>query len=246
VNLKPHPVAELFPMIPRGSQSWNNLVQSIKEIGQIEPIVIDDGVLIDGRNRLAVCEELKLKPKFVQWSALGIRVDQDEWILAKNIERRNLTDDQRVTIYVQFEELKLVESAKENKAKAARELPRDEGGKLVQQKPVAEATQKSDRNATRNTVAARAQVSTYKAEQALKLNRAVESGKVAPEVREQVKAGIVSLGDALKQVEPVKPSPEPAPPALDEQVRKKFQRFLDGFAVADHKEVKRIVKEMIG
>lgn len=163
-----------------------------------------------------MCEELKIKPRTVQWSALGIRVDQAEWILAKNIERRNLTDDQRVTIYVEYEEWRLREDAKKNQASKLKKgasfacpecgdsfpapvvhCPRcdhhwpegetecnncrsnSDDYKLPVQQVSVERGKKS-LNATRDTVAEKANVSTYKAEQALKLNKAVETGAVAP------------------------------------------------------------------
>jgi ParB-like chromosome segregation protein Spo0J len=49
-----HPLAEKFPEIP--PKEYEELKQSIKEIGLINPIVINDkGQILVGRNRWRAC-----------------------------------------------------------------------------------------------------------------------------------------------------------------------------------------------
>lgn len=45
-----HPVAMLFPEM-EGDQ-WNKFIVDIRDNGQREPIVVHNGQVIDGRNRL--------------------------------------------------------------------------------------------------------------------------------------------------------------------------------------------------
>ncbi|MHC1764716.1 MAG: ParB N-terminal domain-containing protein [Verrucomicrobiia bacterium] len=45
-----HPSAALFPLL--SEKEFGGLVDSIRSIGLLEPIVIDGKKLIDGRNRL--------------------------------------------------------------------------------------------------------------------------------------------------------------------------------------------------
>jgi ParB-like chromosome segregation protein Spo0J len=92
-----HPSANIFPML-EGAE-LKQLSDSIKLHGLREKIVVTrEGVLIDGRNRLAAMTlaEIMLKPEHVtvmdfDESAFSI----DEYIVMANIERRNLTRQQR-------------------------------------------------------------------------------------------------------------------------------------------------------
>lgn len=48
---------------PYTSSEYKRLKDSIKEIGQEQPIIIDeDGYILDGHNRLKICEELAIEP----------------------------------------------------------------------------------------------------------------------------------------------------------------------------------------
>lgn len=85
-----HPVAAMFPMLDE--DELNELAADIKANGLLYPIIIDrDGVLIDGRNRLAACEKAKVKPAFETLNG----TDPVAYILSTNIARRHLTKGQR-------------------------------------------------------------------------------------------------------------------------------------------------------
>jgi hypothetical protein len=71
------------------------LREDIRQHGQLVPILIDeDGVIIDGHNRNAICLELGLKPKYEVLSDLS---EQDKWntALRLNNNRRQLTPEQK-------------------------------------------------------------------------------------------------------------------------------------------------------
>jgi hypothetical protein len=53
-QLPVHPVADCFPMLD--DQELQDLAADIAEHGLHQPVVVQDHVLIDGRNRLAACE----------------------------------------------------------------------------------------------------------------------------------------------------------------------------------------------
>jgi hypothetical protein len=92
-----HPSAALFPML-EGAE-LKQLAESIKKHGLREKIVVTrDGVVIDGRNRLAAMTlaEILLKPEHVtimDFDEAAFSVD--EYIVMANIERRNLNRQQR-------------------------------------------------------------------------------------------------------------------------------------------------------
>ncbi len=54
IDLPVHPSAAVFPMLPPDELA--ELAESIKENGLQNPIVMQRGVLIDGRNRYAACK----------------------------------------------------------------------------------------------------------------------------------------------------------------------------------------------
>ena len=55
--------ANLVP--PMTEEAFQSLMSSIRESGQLEPITINNkGEVLDGHNRLRVCEKLKLEPLF--------------------------------------------------------------------------------------------------------------------------------------------------------------------------------------
>src|ERR1051326_1994196 len=86
-KLKPHPYADLFPMMT--ADEFGSLVADIDENGLLEPIVLYQGKVLDGRNRLAACEKAQVKPEFKEFegdSAAAMR-----FVLSRNNERREMT-----------------------------------------------------------------------------------------------------------------------------------------------------------
>lgn len=79
-----HPVAEAFPMMAEGE--LKDLASDIKANGQMLPIIVHDGVLIDGRNRLKACEIAGVEPRFEQLNGH----DPLAYILSLNAARRHM------------------------------------------------------------------------------------------------------------------------------------------------------------
>src|SRR5262245_44342023 len=88
-----HPAAQIFPMLPEAELSA--LSEDIKQNGLIHPIVLDaEGLLLDGRNRLAACELAKVEPKTVTYRGL----DPLHYVVSANLARRHLNETQRAMI----------------------------------------------------------------------------------------------------------------------------------------------------
>jgi hypothetical protein len=87
---KVHPAAEVFPMLP--DDELQELATDIKQNGLRESIKTSDGVLIDGRNRLAACEIANVEPRFEE---LDGKIDAVAYILSANINRRHLGKGQQ-------------------------------------------------------------------------------------------------------------------------------------------------------
>lgn len=92
-----HPLADVFPMLPE--EDLQGLAQDIAENGLRHPIVlIGDGVIVDGRNRLAACKLLGLPPKYEHRADLNNEAKVRAFIASVNLHRRHLTVDQRAAL----------------------------------------------------------------------------------------------------------------------------------------------------
>ncbi len=92
-----HPAADIFPMLDE--DELNELAADIKQNGLIHPLVVKDGVLIDGRNRREACRIADIIPMTVELDGQ----DPEAYILSSNIARRHMNASQRAmavaTIY---------------------------------------------------------------------------------------------------------------------------------------------------
>jgi phage N-6-adenine-methyltransferase len=88
-----HPAAELFPFM--SDDELAELAVDIRAHGLLEPIVLLDGLVLDGRNRLRACEAAGVEPRFVEWDGSG---DPAVWVLSKNLKRRHLSTSQRAMV----------------------------------------------------------------------------------------------------------------------------------------------------
>jgi ParB-like chromosome segregation protein Spo0J len=58
---EPHPLASLFPELP--PEELTELARDIKERGQLDPIILHKGLILDGRNRYRACQMAGVKPQ---------------------------------------------------------------------------------------------------------------------------------------------------------------------------------------
>ena len=87
-----HPLANVFPLIE--GEEFFAFCEDIKVNGQQEPIVLFNGMILDGRNRYRALQELGIEPAFEQYAG-GAPL---EYVLSKNMYRRQLTVAQRSII----------------------------------------------------------------------------------------------------------------------------------------------------
>ncbi|MEP3072834.1 hypothetical protein [Maricaulis sp.] len=87
-NLPVHPVADLFPWLP--DKDAEALAADIAENGLMDPLVIFEGELLDGRNRREACRKLGITPHWVAFTGK----DPIAFILSKNLHRRHLSPAQ--------------------------------------------------------------------------------------------------------------------------------------------------------
>jgi N6-adenosine-specific RNA methylase IME4 len=92
---KHHPAAKLFPMM-KGAE-LREFERDIAESKLREPIVLFDDMILDGRNRDAVCRKLKIEPKYVTWTGRGAG-GPVAYVISKNMHRRHLNESQRALV----------------------------------------------------------------------------------------------------------------------------------------------------
>ena len=86
-----HEFCEMFP--DAAQEEFNGLVEDIKLNGLLEPIMLFEGKILDGRTRYKACVAADVPPTFMPFTG-----DRDEaycYVVSKNLHRRHLTNVQR-------------------------------------------------------------------------------------------------------------------------------------------------------
>jgi hypothetical protein len=101
-GFKVHPAADLFPMLD--DDALTALSVDIKEHGQLEPIWMIEGMILDGRNRLVACRRAGVEPRFAEWKQQA-NTSPVSTVISLNLHRRHLSASQRAAIAVDMEPL---------------------------------------------------------------------------------------------------------------------------------------------
>lgn len=240
-----HPVASLFPMID--DDALDALAEDIKKNGQREPIIvayldeamIDEPVVIDGRNRHAACKLAGIEPEFKFVMSLNDRELSPQviadWIISHNLHRRHLTTSQKAMVgqgYLAY----LKEEAKKRQS---------EGGRRG-----AEVTNSGERLPPKSVEPG----SRSESESAVQAAKLVGVGKNSirdadfvvqndPELAQQVRDSKVTVSAAAKRIrESLSPKPKQTP----EQVAEKLAKVV---AKHDEKTIRLtigILQEILG
>jgi N6-adenosine-specific RNA methylase IME4 len=125
IKLEYHEYANLFPdMDP---EEFEALKLDIKEKGLIEPIVLYEGKILDGKHRYRACLELGIEPMWIE----HVSDNPLSFVISMNQRRRHLTKSQLAAIA--YEALPLFE-AEAKKREFSGKHNTDPGGKIPQGK----------------------------------------------------------------------------------------------------------------
>lgn len=93
-----HRLADLLPLLD--GAEFEALVEDIRAHGLRQPIVLFDGKVLDGRNRLSACQIACIEHRFTEFH--GSEEDALAFVLSMNLARRHLTVAQRAAIAVKL------------------------------------------------------------------------------------------------------------------------------------------------
>jgi len=173
-----HPACLLFPRM--SDAELQDLVDDIKLNGLRNPVILYQGKVLDGRNRLAACKKAKVEPRFVEWDGEGSPL---EWVISQNLYRRHLTASQRAVIANDL--LPLYE--KEAKDRQRRSNSYRGNGRLGHDCTDRNGTGKAAEIAARITKSSARYVATIKS-----------LSKQAPELVDRIRSGELSVPDAQR------------------------------------------------
>ena len=176
-----HPAANLFPMMDEAALA--ELADDIKKNGLMERIVIHDGQILDGRNRLKACEMAGVTPLFTNPN--GAITSPTIYVVSKNLHRRHLTISQRAAIAAEMLPM-LQEEARHRQMSSLRNQPHSSSSRILED-------DKGSRGSSEKAASALG-ISHWSVESA----NAVK--KATPEVFEQIKKGEVTVNAAYERI----------------------------------------------
>lgn len=114
--MKIHPDAMVFPNM--GDEEFARFADGVEANGLLEPITLLKGAILDGRHRHRACAERGVEPRYVEWDA-SCEITPLEWVISKNLHRRQLTVSQRAALAAELKE-RLAEAGRKRMSTAGR------------------------------------------------------------------------------------------------------------------------------
>ena len=85
-----HPYCSAIPEMAQ--EDYKSLKSDISGSGLLEPIVLFQGMILDGRHRYRACLELDIEPWFKDYDGPDSPMD---YVISMNLRRRHLSESQR-------------------------------------------------------------------------------------------------------------------------------------------------------
>jgi hypothetical protein len=265
-----HPLASRFPLIV--GQEFEDLVEAAARAGRLYPVETHKGLLIDGRNRLRVQEELHrrgivIEVPVIEWEPTGDET-VEEHIWSVNANRRHQTADQLAAIGIAF--LPFIRRRCQERQAATRFGQREAAAQISSPPGALAAAERTSREkdavSTVGQFAAMCNIGLHKARQAVALAEGVEAGKISS-------VEIIAVATGAKRLRDVAPTKRSlgsrktakknsthhetklivdaelvevnAPAPTEPEIRERWERLKRSFAIADHRELRRLLKQII-
>lgn len=191
-----HPAAKIFPTY--SATDLRELADSIKSEGLQQPIVLLDGAVLDGINRLAACELAEVQPRFID--ALP-SVDPIAYVIAANLRRRHLDESQRAIVAARISAYR-----KDLEGKSAN-LPKIRQAEAAEQMSV---SVRSVGDATKVLKSARAELVAAVEAGTIPVSTAADLAKAPASVQKRAAAGGKKIARELAEKQPKAPRKKPS------------------------------------
>jgi hypothetical protein len=261
-----HPLASGFPLIV--GKQFDDLVEAAARAGRLYPVETHEGLLIDGRNRLRVQEELHrrgivIEVPVVEWEPTGDET-VEEHIWSVNANRRHQTADQLAANAIAF--LPFLRRRCQERQAATRFGQREAAAQSSSPPGALAAAERTSREkdavSTVGQFAAMCNIGIHKARQAVALAEGVEAGKISSVEIIAVATGEKRLRDVVPSKrsagsgkanlkDSVRPEAEllfdvevvevDEPAVTEEEVHRRWERFKQPFAVTGHRKLRRLL-----
>lgn len=218
---------------------FDALVADIQANGQREPIILTEGMILDGGNRYRACIEAGIEPQFMQFGGGNLV----SYVLSANLHRRHMTAGQQAAIVASAQDW-----ANQAASGSNQHSSKTQGGNSV----TPSETDTRSKRAALSGASDRTQ------------QRADKVAKADPELARKVAHGEISLPAAVEQITGKRPGAKPKPevependgPSEDEialaQAEHKaneesLRRLLesDDKLAAAYAEIKRLNSELV-
>ncbi len=213
MNMERHPLSAAFPDMDE--EDFEDLLSSIKQHGQREPITIFENQVLDGWHRYRACEQLGIGPMTMEFEGK----DPVSYVIDLNLNRRHLSPSQKALAVVTCSTWSTDGRPKNTPYESTKTVPRGTVSKT------------SDEMAKEAGVGKRT------------INRAKEVvTKGDKDTIEKVKKGAMSLSEALRSLDKADPSnapPKPVEPRLPAAISiEKYQELFK-----QHEALKALYQE---
>lgn len=95
-----HELANIFPLIE--GEEFEKLVDDIRANGLLNPIVLYEGQILDGRNRFNACQQAGVQPLFLEYEGNNPL----NHVVSLNLTRRHLSESQRALVGAKLANMK--------------------------------------------------------------------------------------------------------------------------------------------
>jgi len=179
--MKHHPIADVWPMMEEDKLS--ELADDIRKNGQLVPVWLYDGKILDGRNRWAACKIAGIEPKTKEYAG----DEPTAFAVAMNDRRRHMNKGALAAVAAELEPFFAADAARRKKETEGR--PKKDSEKPVAKLPPVSPPQKARVEAAKSVGVGERYVQDAK-----------KVKQEAPEVFERLKAGKITLQDAKREV----------------------------------------------